>query len=306
MIKIALFTFITTTSLFAQNDIEIYNCYGNSHKVIVEGRLLHKKTQSIASKDDNLFQNLWRKTGQLINNEIKNENLSLTLDDKIYKTISDDEGYFSFTLDSNKTLKQEYKPLKVQINKNNFSICKTPIIETKKEYLGIISDFDDTIVVSNVTNKIKLALNLLFKNYKQRDTVADMSETFNLIISNNPPKTPSTLFFITGSPNQLSSSIKEYLTLHNYPKATLITKKIHGDNPDALFDQFKYKTKKIEKLIKLYPNIKWYFFGDSGEKDREVYTCIARHFPEKVKAILIRNVKTGKFEKLPLSTLYAH
>ncbi len=301
MIKLLLFILITTTTLFAQNSIDIYNCYGNDHQLIVEGRLLHKREKISTSVEDSWLKNLWRKAGQLINNEIKDKKISLLIDKKKFYTLSDSEGYFSFDLNLDKALSSGYQDIKLQIEGNHVAICTVPIIYSDKKYLGIISDFDDTVVVSNVPNKIKLALNLLLKNYKQRDKVENISELYQLLLKQNPPQTPSTLFFITGSPNQLSFSIKEYLDLHNFPKRTLITKKIHGDNPDPLFDQFSYKIAKIERLINLYPNIQWYFFGDSGEKDREIYSCIAKKFPKKVKAILIRNLKTGKFENISLA-----
>ena len=49
--------------------------------------------------------------------------------------------------------------------------------------LGIISDFDDTMIVSDVTNKIKLGFNMMFKNYKQRTLVPSILERFKKILA---------------------------------------------------------------------------------------------------------------------------
>ena len=131
--------------------------------------------------------------------------------------------------------------------------------------LGIISDFDDTMIVSDVTNKIKLGFNMMFKNYKQRTLVPSILERFKKILAQNPKGMPSTLFILTGSPQQLFTPIEQFLDYYHFPKRTLILKKSHGENLDPLTDQFAYKTQKIERLIKLYPNMKWVMFGDSGE-----------------------------------------
>ena len=105
-------------------------------------------------------------------------------------------------------------------------------------------------------------------------------------------------FVITGSPKQFAKAINNFLNLHKFPKRIVIAKKYKGKNSDPLFDQFKYKYKKIKKIIELYPQIKWTMFGDSGEKDLQTYTKIAKEYPNSVKAIYIRDVKSGKINKI--------
>jgi phosphatidate phosphatase APP1 len=120
-----------------------------------------------------------------------------------------------------------------------------------------------------------------------------MKERFQKLLSQNPKTMPTPLFFITGSPQQLSSSIEKFLDYHHFPSRIVITKKIHGYNIDPLLNQFKYKVSEIETLFKLYPNIEWTMFGDSGEKDEEVYRYLAKKYPKKIKRFYIRDVKNG-------------
>ena len=54
---------------------------------------------------------------------------------------------------------------------------------------------------------------------------------------------------------------------------------------------------KIKRLMKLYPNMKWIMFGDSGEKDYEVYHAIKKRYPHKVIQYYIRNVKSGEIKE---------
>ena len=39
-------------------------------------------------------------------------------------------------------------------------------------------------------------------------------------------------------------------------------------------------------------------FGDSGEKDREVYEYLSKKYPLKVQSYYIRDVHSGKIEKI--------
>ena len=144
---------------------------------------------------------------------------------------------------------------------------------------------------------MKLISNTFFKNYKQRKAVPGMAERFGKILEKNPSRAPSALFFLSGSPNQLSASIEKFLDYHHFPKHVLLTKKIHGKASVSLFEQFHYKAEKIGALIRMYPGMKWVLFGDNGENDKEVYTYIGKKYPEKIEGIFIRDIHSGLFRE---------
>jgi len=214
-----------------------------------------------------------------------------------FGTKGDDEGYFEFNITTQKALKTGYEKIALTIKGNNNAHEREVTVIGLEPLVGIISDFDDTMIVSDVTNKIKLGYNTIFKNYKQRTVVPTMLERFQKILLQNPQDAPSTLFILSGSPQQLFFAVEDFLAFHHFPKHTLILKKAHGENTDPLTDQFAYKTQKIERLIKLYPNMKWIMFGDSGEKDAQVYKFIKEKYPHRVINYFIRNVESGAISK---------
>jgi len=294
---ILLFILVGST-LYAKNNIVVYHAYGNSHQLIIQGRMVKEKKFKEVNKDDGVFKNLWRRLRELKGDEIKSKNIIVSIGHETFQTKGDDEGYFEFNINTKKALQSGYKTIDLQIE-NNPKIKKTRVTIIGSEPLvGIISDFDDTIIVSDVTNKIKLGFNTMFKNYKQRKIVPSMLERFNEILSQNPKGSPSTLFVLSGSPQQLFTPVDSFLDYYHFSERTLILKKAHGDNKDPLTDQFAYKTQKIERLLKLYPKMKWVMFGDSGEKDLEVYRFIKSKYPHKVKAYYIRNVESGEILEL--------
>ncbi len=285
---------LSALPLFA-SQIDVYNHFASTNRLIIEGRILHKKAFTKVTKEDGVFQNLWRKLNQLTSDEIKNTKIIMIVSGNQYESIGDDEGYFEFDVHLKKPLLIGHEDIQLCIEGN--SVCervKVPVLGGKA--IGIISDFDDTVVISDVTNKFKLLQNLLFKNYKQRTVVPTMAERFEEILSKNPKTLPSTLFFVTGSPQQLYGSIKQFLTHHDFLNSVIITKKIHGANIDPLLDQFAYKTEQIKTLFELYPQMQWVMFGDSGEKDRAVYQHLKEKYPQKVKRYYIRDVDDGEIK----------
>jgi len=284
---------LSSSILHAKDNIVVYHAYGNTHQIIIQGRMVEKKSFKEVKQDDNWFRNLWRRVRQVKGDEIKNQTIFASVNHEKFKTKGDDEGYFEFNIMTKKALKSGYKKVALNIEKNK-NIHETEVTIIKSQPLvGIISDFDDTIIVSDVTNKIKLGYNTMFKNYKQRIVVPTMLKRFQKILAQNPKNTPSTLFILSGSPQQLFLAVEDFLTFHHFPKHTLILKKAHGENKDPLTDQFAYKTQKIERLIRLYPQMKWVMFGDSGEKDAQVYKFIKDKYPNRVISYYIRDIESG-------------
>jgi len=294
--KLLLLTILLGT-LYAKDNIVIYNAYGNTHKMIVQGRMERARSLKKVTKEDGWLRNLWRRVKQIKADDIESANINLSVNHESFKAKGDSEGYFEFNVKTKQTLSMGYQKIILNIDGNNhFHEANATIIDTTP-LVGIISDFDDTIIVSEVTDKISLGINTIFKNYKQRILVPTMLERFKNILSQNPKGTPSPLFILTGSPQQLFPPIEQFLNYHHFPKHTLILKKAHGDNQDPLTDQFTYKTQKTERLFKLYPNMKWIMFGDSGEKDAEVYKALQEKYPRKVMRYYIRDVDSGKIKE---------
>jgi len=284
-----------------KDSILIYHCYGNTRTLHVEGRVLNEREFKETKRNDTILRNAWRHLGHLLNDERKHTPITLTVNEEEYHTTTDHEGYFLFNLHFIKDTLQRNHDIYLYLDKQKeVSTHYHAFVPSQQKQVGIISDFDDTVIISDVTHKLRLLNQLLLKNYKQRKVVNAMANRYKYILSDT---TDRALFFITGSPNQVHTLIESFLNYHHFPKHALITKKIHGIKAYSLLKQHYYKSAEIEEIIKLYPNIKWVLFGDSGEKDREIYLNIAKKHVGHIKEIHIRNVKNGKIEQVfPLNT----
>ncbi len=280
--------------MIADDKVEVYGCYGNPRYIVVEGRVFDSRVEQNQTQEDGYLVNIKNKFAQLFNDEKEHEAVTIALDGRDHLVLSDDEGYFEFEFSTSKDHFFHAQSIKVSINQGETVTNCNAFIPSSQEQVGVISDFDDTLVISDVADKFSLLGNIFLKNYKQRTLIKSMQEIVNRVIG----KEHRAFFLITGSPKQLHNSIDHFLDHHNFPKRTIITKKLHGDNSDPLFDQLEYKFEKVKKLILLYPNIQWVLLGDSGEMDKEVYTQIQKAYPNRVKNIYIRNVDTNRIEKI--------
>ena len=280
-----------------EDDIIIYSAFSNAKTALIRGRAQEKKELSEATQDDGFFSNLGKSLSLVGNNEIKNEKIFAIIDGKKYETTTNDEGYFTFTIELKTTLPMGYKEIDIQLqdNPNKHTLNLTVVAEELDEKIvGIISDVDDTVLISNVTSKLDLIDNSLFTNYKQREVVPTMKNRFDLILNSNSKTVPSTLFFVSGSPRKFIIPIESFLEYNNFPQHNTFLKEIEVSNT---LEQTSYKTSAITSIIELYPNMEWVLFGDSGEMDEEIYKAIQKKFPNQVKEFYIRDVETGKINK---------
>jgi len=153
--------------------------------------------------------------------------------------------------------------------------------------LSVISDIDDTIKISRVTNKRELVNGLFFNSY---EPAPGMPEFYRQLQVEG-----ASFHYVSASPWQLYPSLAPFLDKY-FPFGCLSQRHFYiGDRSFVNFfrSSMEYKAQAVSKIIERYPNRQFILIGDSGEKDPEVYLQIANKYPQQVSNILIREVYTG-------------
>ena len=157
--------------------------------------------------------------------------------------------------------------------------------------LGLVSDVDDTVMVSEVTESSKLLKNSLLKNPLQRTPVSGAADFYRRLVARNPRPEAAAVFYLSASPRQLQSNIQEFLDANGFPPGVLITKKVTGDAAgDPLLDQQAYKRSRLLELFQRLPQLRFVLVGDDGEKDPEIYADLQARYPGRIEAVYIRRV----------------
>ncbi|KAG7095800.1 hypothetical protein E1B28_006500 [Marasmius oreades] len=148
------------------------------------------------------------------------------------------------------------------------------IFPSPPDGLGVISDIDDTIKVSNVLDKLKLAKSTLLDD---PTPVAGMPELYkSLATSMNQPQ----FIYISGSPFQLYPFLRDFVDT-TYPQGPLFLRNLTITDLGLLLDSFsedastklEYKLSQIARVNVMYPKKSFLSIGDSTEKDPEIYAA---------------------------------
>lgn len=143
----------------------------------------------------------------------------------------------------------------------------------------VVSDFDDTLAVTNVATGGAIRESL-FKDASTQGVVDGMAGFYGCLKADKPARPVFAL--VSGSPVQYVARITQFLLRHDFPTFGLY---LRDFGPKTLSG---YKQPAIRKLLTSLsqPVV---LVGDSGEKDPEVYAQIRAEFPDRVKAIYIRD-----------------
>ncbi len=152
---------------------------------------------------------------------------------------------------------------------------------------GIISDIDDTIMVTWLPRKILAAWNSFVIHTNTRQAVAGMADFYHHILAEN--KNAPIFYLSTGAWNA-HSTLLEFIRTYRFPLGPLLMTD-WGPTPTGLFRSgIEHKKTQLRNLLIMFPNIKWVLVGDDGQNDPLIYDDLAREHPSRVKGIALREL----------------
>lgn len=169
-----------------------------------------------------------------------------------------------------------------------------------KNGISVISDIDDTVKISHVTDHKKLFDHTFFKDFIE---VPKMSALYRKWSSQQVA-----IHFVSSSPWQLYSPLLEFTEEADFPWATFNLKLVRFRDKSVL-NLFKKgtetKPRQIEPLLTRYPHRKFILVGDSGEQDPEVYAGVMHRHPDQILKIYIRNVSKASADDSRFRSVFA-
>ncbi|KAJ9073155.1 hypothetical protein DSO57_1019505 [Entomophthora muscae] len=151
--------------------------------------------------------------------------------------------------------------------------------------ISIISDIDDTIKDSGVfRGKRHLIMNTFLHECRE---VPGMSELYR-----EWSEQGANFHYVSNSPWQLFPLLETFFDKFSFPSGSAHLKLWDLNHKALFYDPQAAKRTSIVQLLKDFPNRKFILVGDSGEMDLELYTSIAKEYPNQVLKIFIRDVTT--------------
>lgn len=285
--------------------LQLYRGYANEQELIVMGHVF-KRTYDYDFQKKN-FKNATSVINQFRIKTLKNFDVYLKHGQQEIHTKTLDDGHFKFCIPLENETSFGWMDYEVSMVYNNeTTISKGTFIRPHKGNLGIISDIDDTFLISHTHNFFKKIYILLFKNVNDRKVFKDVVPHYQALSSagRNNKEEENAFFYISSSEWNLYRFIVKFTKIHQLPRAVILLKDIKRGITDFFMSgrgNHDHKFDKIKHVLEFYPNLKYVLLGDDSQHDPILYERICKIFPVTVKAVYIR--QTGKYQKEATKTI---
>ena len=213
----------------------------------------------------------------------------MNINGEIYPVTTDEKGDFELTIKAEHLETIEFfhsnssEKLNVLQSENRYySYCKSKFL--------IISDIDDTILVSHSARLFSKLWIMLFKPIPKRKAVEESELAYQELKKNNFP-----FAYVSASEYNLFSLVSTFLHLHKLPIGPIYLRP-HQEFKDLFVktEREDYKTNRIMKLLHHFPDKEIVLFGDDSQQDFTVFGEVAKNLPNRIHSVFLR--KTGNLK----------
>lgn len=199
---------------------------------------------------------------------------------------------------------------KIHPRQNSETVEGEVMVINYKPSFGIISDIDDTILVSYATNKLMKFRLMFLNNALTRMPFEGVSAFYQSLQHGIVPGTFNPLFYLSNSEWNLYDLLYEFIKFNRIPKGPILLREM-SIRVLRFWKMREYnkhhKMEKLRHLLTVFGDLKFILIGDSGQKDPETYSEIIREYPGRIQAVYIRDIgiprKTIRVQTISQSAL---
>lgn len=277
-------------------DLKLYRGYANDNEIKVYGHVFKSWAPDKYRLDRSGLKHAFSIIHMFRIKPLENIEVNFSFKGLTAKATTREDGYFEFNVPFNDNIKSGWHKYEVSCKVKKIGIIKKgEFLKPYKSEYAIISDIDDTFLISHSNSLLKKLYVMLSKNINKRkifDNVVNHYKALSLA-GQESEKASNSFFYVSSSEWNLYPFIEKFAQLHDLPKAVIQLKKIKTGIIDFLTTGrglHNHKLEKIKDIISFYSEISYVLLGDDSQKDPYIYEKICQIYPNHIKAIYIRQV----------------
>jgi len=284
-------------------EIQVYDGYGHTKNLVIQGHVF-KRT----AKPGNLYSaNIWHNTLDMMRlflvKPFPDIQLRLYWQDQILETMAGPDGFFRFEWSSAQEVKAGWHGVKIAaFSERGAELKRTDgelYVPHSTQY-GFISDIDDTVMVSYSSRFRKRIMALFASHAQSRKMFPDVGHHYKLLAeAHTELSMPNPFFYVSSSEWNLYGYLKEFFRFNGFPRGVFLLNhikrwyqflKIGNSNHSGKLDR-------VIDILETFPKQQFVLLGDNSQADPNIYSSVVDLYGDRIKAILIRNVRASAEKK---------
>lgn len=254
--------------------IVLFPALGRPTQVRVSGRALATSPEEPPGSP--LERNLRRFTAE----SAEGRTVEITFAGQVRRVTAGDDGFFEAAFAA--PMERPFAPGLHEVGAAGVGASahgKVQVVSDAAPFL-VVTDLDDTLVVTNVASTRALLKSALLADAATTPPVPGMAAFLRCALGGTRPAAGAIV--VSGTPVELAPRVERFLALNGFPFAALSLRNL---GPRTLSG---YKEPVLRALLSTFPQAV-VLVGDSGERDPEIYAALRAEFPGRVAAIYIRD-----------------
>lgn len=278
--------------------IAAYRGFGTARELHVIGRVLRNSPLPRSVETATAWENLLATWRRFESDEVPGARVQLRFGRVVQEVTTDDEGFFEATIVPNEPLVLEQvwheveAELLAPVTAEGPARATIPVlVPPNTATFLVVSDIDDTVVRTDVTQMVRLARNILFGSARTRMPFPGVAAFYRALVDGKGGSARNPVFYVSSSPWNLHDLLAELFELRGIPLGPILLRD-WGISAEELMPtkHAGHKLEAIRKVLDSYPALPAILIGDSGQEDPEIYAQVIREHPGRVLAAYIRHV----------------
>jgi phosphatidate phosphatase APP1 len=284
-----------------------YRKFGTPDKVRVAGRVVEDRGVVAAPHTNSTPANLWLTFKRYAAYEVPEAQIRIRLGADHQSVMTDRKGFFEVEVSPSTPIRlppgecwltAELSIVKSVPGTSPAAAEAFVLIPPPTAQFGIISDIDDTIVKTGVTNFLKHWRTVVANSAEARVPFRGLAPFYRSLRLGAGGAEGNPIFYVSSSPWNLYDLFERFLMLHDIPLGPIILRPIGigvGHWPGGSHNA--NKLAQIDRIFSTYPQLPFILVGDSGQHDPQIYIEAMKRHPGRVLAIYIRDVTVAERDR---------
>ena len=219
--------------------------------------------------------------------------VTVVVEGKPYEATSDSGGYIDVVLPSQ--LGSGWQEVSLITGEGMSAAAGIQVLDSHQK-IGLLSDIDDTALVTSVPRPLLALWNTFILHESARAAVPGMAKLYRKL-QHQYPDLP--MFYLSTGPWNVVPALLRFFAFHRFPSGTLLMTDFGPTNTGWFRSGKEHKLRSLARLAQDFPKIKWILIGDDGQHDPAIYDEFSGSHPENVEGIAIRQLT-------PTESILAH
>jgi phosphatidate phosphatase APP1 len=273
-----------------------YMGFGTAERFVLQGRVMMDQGFRPPSETRSAWANFYELYKRIDSREVPGAKIVARFRESEQQAVTDINGYFRLEFNLAQPLETSgWHEVQLQLvnpprRGESAPVSAQVLVPPSSARFGVISDIDDTVLWSNVTNKLRMLKMLAVTNAHTRKPFKGVTAFYCALRNGLSGTEDNPLFYVSSSPWHLYTPLVDFLQAQGIPLGPLMLKELGMKHLFSRDRHHGHKLKNIEKILQTYPHLPFILIGDSGQQDPEIYREVVQRHPQRIRAIYIRNV----------------